>query len=104
MLATVMYRSRLVPRAIPALGLIGVVTFGSWVVGYILGVTEAGTAWHAIGVAPIFIWELALGLWMTFKGFRASAVAELYADSETETGPVATVSASAGFAAKAGAA
>ena len=35
------------------------------------GVTEGGTPWHAIGVAPIFIWELSLGLWMTFKGFNA---------------------------------
>jgi hypothetical protein len=25
-----------------------------------------------IGGAPIFVWELALGLWMTFKGFRPS--------------------------------
>ena len=73
MLATVMYRSRLVPRAIPALGLVGVVTFGSWVIGYILGVTEGGTPWHAIGLAPIFIWELSLGIWMTFKGFNRSA-------------------------------
>ncbi|MFN8519427.1 MAG: DUF4386 domain-containing protein [Chloroflexota bacterium] len=45
----------------------------SWVIGYVLGVTEDGTAWHAIGVAPIFIWELAVGLWMTLKGFRADA-------------------------------
>ncbi len=79
LLGTLMYRSRLVPRAIPALGLLGVVTFGSAVIAYILGVTEPGSAWLAIGVAPIFVWELSLGLWMTFKGFRRSAVAALYA-------------------------
>ena len=78
-LGLVMYRSGLVPRAIPALGLVGVLTFGSWVIGYILGVAEAGTPWHSVGVAPIFFWELALGLWMTFKGFRRSAVEALYA-------------------------
>jgi hypothetical protein len=82
MLGTLMYRSRLVPRVIPALGLIGVVTFGSWVVGNVLGVTETGTPWQSIGVAPIFVWELALGLWMAFKGFRAPAVAALYGASE----------------------
>ena len=77
LLGWLLYRSGLVPRAIPVIGLIGAPLFTSWIVGYIFGVTEGGTAWHAIGVAPIFVWELALGLWMTFKGFRASAVAEL---------------------------
>jgi Domain of unknown function (DUF4386) len=104
MLGTLMYRSRLVPRAIPALGLIGVVTFGSWVVGYILGVAEAGTPWHSVGVAPIFFWELTLGLWMTFKGFRAPAVAALYADSAIHREPAAAVSAQVAVAAKPGAA
>jgi hypothetical protein len=104
LLATLMYQSRLVPRAIPALGLIGVVTFGSWVIGYILGITEGGTAWHSVGVAPIFVWELALGLWMTVKGFRAPAVAALYADAATHGEPGAAVTAQAAVAAKAGAA
>jgi hypothetical protein len=103
MLATVMYRSGLVPRAIPALGLVGVATFGSWVIGYILGVTEGGTPWHAIGVAPIFFWELALGLWMTFKGFRRSAVVALYPELETDEAG-ATVASGAAVATKAGAA
>jgi hypothetical protein len=73
LLGWIMYKSRLVPRAIPIIGLIGAPLFTSWIVGYILGVTGSETAWHAIGVAPIFIWELSLGLWMTFKGFRKDA-------------------------------
>ena len=73
LLGTLMYRSRLVPRAIPILGLVGAPLFASWVIGYVLGMTQDGTAWHAIGVAPIFIWELSLGLWMTLKGFRKDA-------------------------------
>jgi hypothetical protein len=102
-LGTVLYRSRLVPRPIPALGLIGMVTFGSWVIGYILGVAEAGSAWHTLGVAPIFFWELALGLWMTFKGFRREAVAQLYpdvaiADRRDVGTPAAAVASKAGAA------
>jgi hypothetical protein len=62
-----------VPRAIPILGLIGAPLFTSWIIGYIFGITEGGTTWHAIGVAPILFWELFLGLWMTFKGFNRSA-------------------------------
>jgi hypothetical protein len=72
-LGWLLYRSGLVPRAIPVIGLIGAPLFTSWIIGYIFGITEGGTPWQAIGVAPIFIWELALGLWMTFKGFNRSA-------------------------------
>jgi hypothetical protein len=99
-LGTLLYRSGLVPRPIPALGLIGAVTFGSFVVGYILGVTEPGTIWHAVGVAPIFIWELVLGLWMTFKGFQSSAVEGLGFATPADAGS----SVPAAVASKAGAA
>jgi len=79
MLGTALYRARLVPRALPALGIIGAPILISFVVGTILGVTGPGTVFHGIAVAPFFIWELVLGLWLTFKGFNESspiAVAE----------------------------
>ena len=82
LLGWIMYKSRLVPRAIPVIGLIGAPLFTSWIIGYVLGVTEPGTAWHGIGVAPIFIWELSLGLWMTFKGFRKDAPLMIEAAAE----------------------
>ena len=105
LLGWLMYRSRLVPRAIPVLGLIGAPLFTSWVVGYILGVTEGGTAWHAIGVAPIFFWELSLGLWMTLKGFNRSApiVAAATAEAGAIDASATGVPAHAAVAAKAGA-
>ena len=73
LLGTLMYRSQLVPRAIPTLGLIGaplliVSTIGIW-----FGVNDQVSAWHGISAAPIFLWELSLGLWMTFKGFKRSS-------------------------------
>jgi hypothetical protein len=103
-LGWLMYRSGLVPRVIPVIGLIGAPLFTSWIIGYIFGITEGGTPWHAIGVAPIAIWELLLGLWMTFKGFRASAVAELGYDSGAQPDRDATVTAQGAVATKAGAA
>ncbi|MDX6284032.1 MAG: hypothetical protein QOH03_5103, partial [Kribbellaceae bacterium] len=30
------------------------------------------SVWSGIATAPIFIWELSLGLWLTFKGFKPS--------------------------------
>jgi hypothetical protein len=73
MLGTALYRARLVPRAIPALGLVGAPILIAFVIGLILGVAQAGTPFHAIAVMPFFIWELALGLWLTFKGFNENS-------------------------------
>ena len=79
MLGTALYRARLVPRAIPALGLIGAPIFITYTIGTILGLTGPGTLFQVVAVMPFFIWELVLGLWLTFKGFNESsplAVAE----------------------------
>lgn len=73
MLGTALYRARLVPRAIPALGIIGAPILIAFVIGTILGVTGPGTIFQGIAVAPFFIWELVLGLWLTFKGFDESS-------------------------------
>jgi hypothetical protein len=73
LLGWLLYRSRLVPRAIPIVGLIGAPLFTSWIIGYIFGITEGGAVWHSIAVAPIFLWELSLGLWMTFNGFNRTS-------------------------------
>ena len=79
MLGTALYRARLVPRWMPALGIVGAPILISFVIGNILGVAQVGTLYHAVAVMPFFIWELVLGLWLTFKGFNESspiAVAE----------------------------
>jgi hypothetical protein len=79
LLGTLLYRSRLVPRWIPILGLIGAPLLISAAVGRMFGVNDVTSAWSAIGVLPIFVWELSLGLWMTFKGFDPSVpVAQTY--------------------------
>jgi hypothetical protein len=70
MLGTALYRARLVPRAIPALGIIGAPIIIAYVIGTILGVTGPGTLFQGIAVFPFFTWELLIGLWMTFKGFN----------------------------------
>jgi hypothetical protein len=70
MFATVLYRARLVPRWIPALGLIGGPLLISSVAGIVLGLHQLGSAYSGIATVPIFVWELSVGLWMTFKGFN----------------------------------
>ena len=38
------------------------------------GVFEQGGAGQGIATIPGFVWELGLGLWLTFKGFRPSPI------------------------------
>jgi Domain of unknown function (DUF4386) len=73
-LGTLMYRSRLVPRAIPTVGLIGGVLLLADVTAIFFGSYGLGSAWHVIAAAPIFVWELSLGVWLVVKGFRPSPI------------------------------
>jgi hypothetical protein len=91
LLGYVLYRSRLVPRVIPALGLIGAPLFLAAAVATILGFNEQVSVWSGIAVVPIFLWELSLGLWLTFKGFRPAAMAALASDSRSTDGQAAPV-------------
>ena len=106
LLGWLLYRSRLVPRAIPVIGLIGAPLFTSFIIGYIFGITDHGTTWHGIAVAPIFIWELVLGLWMTFKGFRKNAplMVEAAAVTASPDSPTSAPRTTIAVATKAGAA
>ena len=73
MLGTLMYRSRLVPRILPALGLIGAPLLLACTIATMFVFVEQYSAVAGIITIPIFVWELGLGLWLTFKGFNRSA-------------------------------
>ena len=74
LLGTLMYRSRLVPRAIPLMGLIGAPLLIASTIAWFFGVIEPISPWTAIGSVPIALWELSLGLYLTFKGFKPSPI------------------------------
>ena len=74
LLGSLFYRSRLVPRVIPLMGLIGGPLLISSAIGQVIGINEQYSAWSAIAVLPIFLWELLLGLWLVFKGFKTVPV------------------------------
>jgi peptidoglycan/LPS O-acetylase OafA/YrhL len=43
----------------------------------LLGVYEAGSAPQVIATAPEFVWELFLGIYLTFWGFRKAGLRKL---------------------------
>jgi hypothetical protein len=73
LLGTLMYRSRLVPRILPVMGLIGAPLLLASTIATMFGLVEQYSAVAGVTTIPIFAWELGLGLWLTFKGFNRSA-------------------------------
>ena len=74
LLGTLLYRSRLVPRIIPTVGLIGAPLLFVAFVATLFGGIEQVSATSFFLTLPIGIWELSVGIWMTFKGFTPSPV------------------------------
>jgi hypothetical protein len=80
-LGYLMYTSRLVPRGMAILGLIAGPVLMAAAIAVIFGVIEQGGLVQTIASLPEFLWELALGIWLTVRGFNPSALASLLRDS-----------------------
>jgi hypothetical protein len=76
-LGYLMYTSRLVPRGMAVLGLIGGTLIIASGVGVLLGLIEEGGVVQGIATIPEFFWELLLGIWPIVRGFNRSAIARL---------------------------
>jgi hypothetical protein len=74
MFATLLYRARLVPRILPVMGLVAAPLLILVTLGVVFGLTEQGSIWFVPGGVLIFVWELSVGIYMTVKGFKPSAV------------------------------
>jgi hypothetical protein len=70
LLGSMMYRSRLVPRIIPILGLIGAPLIIASALATVFGIYPQFSVWGGIATIPIFLWELSLGVYLVVKGFR----------------------------------
>ena len=74
LLGSLMYRSRLVPRAIPLLGLIGAPLLIASSVATMFGAFGQFSPPAAVAALSVALWELSVGCWMAFKGFRPSPI------------------------------
>jgi Domain of unknown function (DUF4386) len=76
-LGYMMWKTRLVPRVMSFLGLIGgpalLLAGGAVVLGHI----QAGSPTQMLFTMPEFFWELSLGIWLLVRGFSPKALAEL---------------------------
>src|SRR5579872_7440491 len=72
LLGSVMYRSRLVPRVIPAMGLIGAPFLICTVIATLFGAMKLGSP--ELAAVPVAAWEFSLGVWLVVKGFKPSPI------------------------------
>lgn len=75
LLGSLLYRFRTRATCHPELGLIGAPLLIASVTAAMFGLHDhPGPVWSAIATAPIFVWELSLGVWLVVKGFRPSPI------------------------------
>ncbi len=85
LLGSLMYRSRLVPRIIPAMGLVAAPLLIASVFATLLGGIKLGSPLFA--ALPVAAWEFSLGVWLVAKGFRPCPItAEIAAASTPPAG------------------
>ncbi|HET9634632.1 MAG TPA: DUF4386 domain-containing protein [Gemmatimonadaceae bacterium] len=76
LLGSLLYQSRLVPRWLPLLGLVGAALLGLWWIRSFVGFTVAVSPTAALAALPIAVWEFSLGVYLTFWGFKPSPITE----------------------------
>ncbi|MDD2858967.1 MAG: DUF4386 domain-containing protein [Candidatus Nanopelagicales bacterium] len=76
LLGTLMYRSRLVPRILPLMGLIGAPLLITSTFATVAGLNEPLSAWSALSALPVAAWELSLGIYLLTKGFKPTPLIE----------------------------
>ena len=74
LLASLMYSSRLVPRAIAVLGLVGGALISLSAIAVMLGLYGQFSALGLVVALPVFAWELSLAMWLIAKGFRPVSI------------------------------
>jgi len=82
LLGSLMYRSRLVPRVIPLMGLIG----GPLLIAASIAIFFGASSMALIVAVPVILWEFSLGVYLVIKGFKPCAItAEMTATAPTAT-------------------
>jgi hypothetical protein len=74
LLGYLMYTSALVPRGLALFGVIAGALCFVGATGVLFDIYDAGSPAQGLLTAPEFIWELSLGIYLTFRGFRPSPI------------------------------
>ena len=95
MLGYLMYRSGLVSQRMALFGVVGGPLLAASGIAVLFGAIPQGSPVQSIMTIPEIVWEAFLGLWLTFKGFKASAITANYARPVGVDAPFAAPAAAA---------
>ena len=94
LLGYLLYQSRLVPRALPLLGLIGAPLLVAADLAVLFDLIGRTSTPALVTALPIALWEFSLGVWLVVKGFKPSAITALYSRTAgVDNGSLAPVAA-----------
>lgn len=79
MYSYIFYKSKLIPKFIPILGMTGSVCIFLSALLVMFGVFEQVSAWGGILALPVAANEMILAVWLLVKGFNETALASMYA-------------------------
>lgn len=74
LLGSILLRSRLVPRAIPLVGLIGAPLLAASATATVFGALDQVSPPAGALALPIALWEITLGIWLVTRGFSKDAL------------------------------
>jgi len=77
LLGFLLYRSRLVPRALSLIGIVGAPILVVGFLAVMFGLIGRLDPLAGLSALPVFLFELSLGIWLIVKGFNPSAANEL---------------------------
>jgi len=86
LLAYLVYRAGLVPRAIAVLGMSGGALVTLSATAMLFGVY--GQSVHTVLALPVFAWEVSFALWLIVKGFKPSAITAISSSGVEEHIPL----------------
>ncbi|MDU0809247.1 DUF4386 domain-containing protein [Aquirufa regiilacus] len=70
LLGTLLYQTRLVPRILPIIGIVGAFTLVAGDVAVLYGLFDQRAPLAGLSAVPIALWEFSLGIYLTVKGFK----------------------------------
>jgi hypothetical protein len=76
LLGSLLYQSRLVPRALPVLGFIGAPLLAISFVATLFGFWTQVSPVSGLLTIPIAVWEFSLGVYLIVKGFKPSPITD----------------------------
>jgi hypothetical protein len=83
LLGFLLYRSRLVPRGLSLIGIVGGPILIAGYLAVMFGLLGQHASLAGLSAMPVALFEFSLGVWLTVKGFKSSALASLLAKEQT---------------------